>query len=410
MTETDSGSDDEQTTTPVENPSDSGTSGGNGNSSNPSNPDSGNTNPETPKATYTITFDANSGSGSIESISAKEGSQITLPANTLAKDGFEFCGWNTAKNMTGTSYDDGAAFALNSNLTLYARWTVTADKAADAIKNLESGEHTFSIVGEISVLNLALIISAIEDNTNEAKINLDLGSATVLEQLPESVFASNQNLAGIVLPENLTDIPSDSFYYCQSLKSVVIPNSVKTIGTHAFEECTALSEIEIPDSVTEIGVCAFNNSGISAVKIGKGLNAIPDSFLSKGKLKKLTVPSNIKSIGDYAFSNNVGTSIDERYLKEVILEEGVETIGQGAFYNSGLVSVTIPKSVKSIGDSAFDSNWEIATVHYNGTKAEWEALKEKIDNTDEGNIALLNATIHCTDGIIEGTTSSGGYA
>ena len=401
MTESDGGSDDEQTTTPVENPSDSGTSGGNTNPT-PSTP-------ETPKATYTVTFDANSGSGSIESICAKEGSQITLPENTLAKDGFEFGGWNTAKNMTGTSYNDGAAFALNSNLTLYARWTVTADKAADAIKNLEAGEHTFSVVGEITAENLDLIRNGIANNTNEAKINLDLGSATVLGNLPE-VFARNQNLVGIVLPENLTDIPSDSFYYCQSLKSVVIPNGIKTIGDYAFEECTALSEIVIPDSVTEIGACAFTNSGVSAVKIGKGLNAIPDDFLSNAKLKNLTVPSNIKSIGDYAFANNVGTSIDERYLKEVVLEEGVETIGQGAFSNSGLVSVTIPKSVKSIGYSAFYANWEISTVHYNGTKAEWEALKANIDKTDEGNTELLNATIHCTDETIQGTTSSGGFA
>ncbi len=401
MTESDGGSDDEQTTTPVENPSDSGTSGGN-EGTTPSTP-------ETPKATYTVTFDANSGNGSIESISAKEGSQITLPANTLAKDGFEFGGWNTAKNMTGTSYDDGAALLLNSNLTLYARWTVTADKAEDAVKNLETGEHTFSVVGEITVDNLALIISAIKDNTNEAKINLDLGTATVLGELAESVFAANQNLVGIVLPENLTAIPSDSFYYCRSLKSVVIPNGIKTIGKNAFEECAALSEVVIPDSVTEIGIEVFLNSGISAVKIGKGLTSIPDSFLANNKLKKLTVPSNIKSIGDYAFADNVGNSADEAGLEEVILEEGVETIGEGAFYNSGLVSVTIPKSVKSISKNAFDAQW-ITTVHYNGTKAEWEALKANIDNTNGGNTALLNATIHCTYGTIQGTTSDGGLA
>ena len=402
MTESDSGSDDEQATTPVENPSDSGTPGGNTNPT-PSTP-------ETPKATYTITFDANSGSGTIESISAKEGSQITLPANTLAKDGFEFGGWNTAKNMTGTSYDDGAAFTLNSNLTLYARWTVTADKAADAIKNLEAGEHTFSVVGEITVVNFGLIRDGIANNMNEAKINLDLGSANIFEKLPESVFARNQNLVGIVLPENLTDLPTYAFFFCRSLKSVVIPNGLKTIGEYAFQECTALSEIEIPDSVTEIGIEAFSVSGISAIKIGKGLNAIPDNFLSTSKLKKLTVPSNIKSIGDYAFAGNVGNTADEVGLKEVILEEGVETIGEGAFLNTELVSITIPKSVKSIGKSAFGQNWNTFTVHYNGTKAEWEALKEKIDNTDEGNIALLNATIHCTDGTIQGTTSSGEYA
>lgn len=312
--------------------------------------------------------------------------------------------------MTGTSYDDGAAFALNSDLTLYARWTVTADKAEDAIKNLEAGEHTFSVVGEITVENLALILYAIGNNTNEPKINLELGSATVIGELPESVFAKNQNLVGIVLPENLTDLPTYAFFFCRSLKSVVIPNGLKTIGEYAFQECTALSEIEIPDSVTEIGIEAFSVSGISAIKIGKGLNAIPDNFLSTSKLKKLTVPSNIKSIGDYAFAGNVGYSADEVGLDEVILEEGVETIGEGAFLNTELVSITIPKSVKFIGKCAFDKNWNTFTVHYNGTKAEWEALKANIDNTDEGNTVLLNTTIHCTDGIIEGTTSSGGYA
>ena len=99
MTDADSGSDDEQVTTPVENPS------------NPSNPDSGSTSnpgtsgggsstnpstPETPKTTYTITFNANGGAGTIASITEVAGTEITLPENTLTKEGYIFAGWATS--------------------------------------------------------------------------------------------------------------------------------------------------------------------------------------------------------------------------------------------------------------------------------------------------------------------------
>lgn len=77
------------------------------------------------KATYTISFDANGGSGSVASITAEEGSQVKLPSveGKLAMDDYYFAGWSTAKNMTGTSYGDGATITLNSNITLYAKWT-----------------------------------------------------------------------------------------------------------------------------------------------------------------------------------------------------------------------------------------------------------------------------------------------
>ena len=42
------------------------------------------------------------------------------------------------------------------------------------------------------------------------------------------------------------------------------------------------------------------------------------------KIEKLTVPSNVKEIGPSAFGYNYG-------LKNLILNEGLETIGSGAF-------------------------------------------------------------------------------
>lgn len=345
----------------------------------------------------------------MESVSVEVGAEITLPANTLSKEGFEFGGWNTAKNMTGTSYDDGAVFTPEQNITLYAKWTVTADKAADVIKNLGTGEHTFSVVGEINLSKVSNMTTAIRGNTNGVEINLDLYGTTDLDGFSHYsyMFSKCQQLTGIVLPAGTTSIGGYTFDGLKSLKSVVIPDGVESIGSGAFSRCTslsdvvipgsvksiggnafsdcALSELVIPDSVTEIGIGAFLSSGISTLKIGKGLTAIPDNTFQSNNLKKVTVPSNIESIGVRAFDRNSG-------LAEVVLEEGVKTIGNNAFDGGGFTSITIPKSVTSIGYKAFGSS-EL-TVHYNGTVEEWKVLRANIDSDCEN---LLNAKVHCSD-------------
>ena len=70
----------------------------------------------------TVSFDANDGEGTMESqtISTKEGG--TLTANAFTREGYNFTGWNTAADGSGTSYVDGATVNLTENTTLYAQW------------------------------------------------------------------------------------------------------------------------------------------------------------------------------------------------------------------------------------------------------------------------------------------------
>ena len=71
---------------------------------------------------YTVTFDANGGSGSMTAQSASTATALT--ANTFTKDGYTFSGWNTAANGSGTTYADGASYAFTADVTLYAQWTI----------------------------------------------------------------------------------------------------------------------------------------------------------------------------------------------------------------------------------------------------------------------------------------------
>ena len=78
--------------------------------------------------TYTVTFNANGGSGTVPaSRTVAPGSRITLPgAGNLTKTGYNFGGW-TANILLGPNYNAGASFTPTSNITLYARWTTPRD-------------------------------------------------------------------------------------------------------------------------------------------------------------------------------------------------------------------------------------------------------------------------------------------
>ena len=73
---------------------------------------------------YSITFDANGGSGTMEVQKISVGQSQTIAANTFTKAGYEFAGWNTAADGSGTSYTNEQLVTLEWDLKLYAQWKV----------------------------------------------------------------------------------------------------------------------------------------------------------------------------------------------------------------------------------------------------------------------------------------------
>lgn len=79
----------------------------------------------------------------------------------------------------------------------------------------------------------------------------------------------------------------------------------------------------------------------------KNLDHIPNSFFMEYPITSINIPSNIKSIGDYAFAGCTD-------LKNIKIPDSVTSIGWAAFWVcSGLTNITIPDGVTSIGGSAF---------------------------------------------------------
>ena len=71
---------------------------------------------------YTITFNANGGTGTLDPQQVSYNTSTKLSKNTFVKDGFKFDGWNTKADGTGTAYSNQQSVSLSDNLLLYAQW------------------------------------------------------------------------------------------------------------------------------------------------------------------------------------------------------------------------------------------------------------------------------------------------
>lgn len=76
-----------------------------------------------PPTTYSVTFDANGGTGNMSAQTFTEGTAQELTVNAFTRTGYMFGGWNTAADGSGTAYADGASYTANADITLYAQWT-----------------------------------------------------------------------------------------------------------------------------------------------------------------------------------------------------------------------------------------------------------------------------------------------
>lgn len=73
-------------------------------------------------ASYTISYNANGGSGAPSSGTKYYGKTYTLSSTIPTRDGYTFAGWATSSSATSASYATGAKYTGNANLTLYAVW------------------------------------------------------------------------------------------------------------------------------------------------------------------------------------------------------------------------------------------------------------------------------------------------
>lgn len=149
------------------------------------------------------------------------------------------------------------------------------------------------------------------------------------------------------------------FLFCTDrIHSVWIPASVEKIGSQALSTPDLVAAF-IPASTVKIANDAFaqccNLRGLHISPENPNYKVVDPYVLSDGGTtlfrvidpdrKELTIPHNIKTIGDTAFAYHKIESLD--------IPEGVQAIGQDAFAQSNLRSIHLPSTLLEIGNRAF---------------------------------------------------------
>ena len=128
--------------------------------------------------------------------------------------------------------------------------------------------------------------------------------------------------------------------------------------------------IALPGTVKEVRGRAFErNECLKAVVLNEGLEKLEESrgcdrcggAFGGTKIKKITLPTTLKVLGE-----NVFYQCSE--LKSVAFQEtsALEKIGRHCFSESGIERIMIPKTVKTIGAGAFEKCKDLKVIHADG--------------------------------------------
>lgn len=200
----------------------------------------------------------------------------------------------------------------------------------------------------------------------------------------------------VMIPNGINAILASAFDNGKYVTGLQLPESVNFIDTGALSGCTNLERMLILNPNIEIQPYAIPNCVKDIYFNGTkeqwentyGYYTVPDSTTMH--FNEETPLEEFEMDGSTLVRYN-GTSV------AVTIPSTVKTIGNGAFMNcSAVASVTIPVSVTYIGANAFENCTGLKDVYYEGTEAQWN--KVEINNVESGNRYLHSAQKHFQGG------------
>ena len=187
-----------------------------------------------------------------------------------------------------------------------------------------------------------------------------------LRYIDEEAFEGCSHLTGtLTIPNTVTYISRQAFKDC-SMTNVRLLGGVKTVGTEAFRDCTSLTQVSMGIGVTTIGDSMFSGcTNLASIYFPSTITTIGTNAFS-GTAWYKNLPEGMTYIGTIAFRyiNVTGSTT-------VTINDGTTSIFRSAFYKSDVTSVTIPSSVTSIGERAFQDCYNLSTIKRAGSSSTW---------------------------------------
>lgn len=148
---------------------------------------------------YTISYNANGGSGAPGSQTKTHGTDLTLSSTKPTRSGYTFVNWNTKSDGSGTNYASGATYNTNANITLYAIWKTNSSGGDTTTKytvsyNANGGSGTPSNQTKTQGTNLVLS-STKPTRSGYTFVNWNTkGDGTGKSYAPGATYSTDANL------------------------------------------------------------------------------------------------------------------------------------------------------------------------------------------------------------------------
>lgn len=182
--------------------------------------------------------------------------------------------------------------------------------------------------------------------TSESFYTLNVQSGTRL--IAEHAIWNDEHIQEVLFPSSVKNICRMAFADCLFLATIKFTEGLEKIGDYAFSGCERLKEISpLPSSVIEIGYKAFSGCPITSFSIPEGITEIKGLFSFCTSLTSITLPQSLKVIGDDTFGGCI-------MLSSIDIPDGVVKIGNSAFAScESLSSISLPKTLSVIESRSF---------------------------------------------------------
>ena len=253
-----------------------------------------------------------------------------IPADPCEKpyvaDSTGLLAWKLCRDYTLSISGNGA---MPNYIDRGAPWYFAAEK----IKKVVIGDGVTSI-GDY----------AFRDFENPEFTSLTIPNSVTY--IGKSAFSYTKSLDSIIIPEHVNTIGENAFFN-SGIKKANVPPSVINFGGSAFYSCARLAEIDFRPTITAIPEYTFYGCAFPSFDIPLYITGIGNRAFASMKLKSVTLPDGLTTLGDYAFAY-----CDS--IKKVDFGSSLKTIGAYAFSSSRkLRCIELPATVTSIGDYAF---------------------------------------------------------
>lgn len=224
----------------------------------------------------------------------------------------------------------------------------------------------------ISINHEIVGLTLLGEEKVKGKTSITIPTIEGATKISNNISPILKNMYEVYICEGYTEIDPETFEDSK-IQSIHLPNSLRTIGYQAFKG-SSIEYIKMPKNLCALGVGAFEESSLARIDMKntkiKSIdrhtfskchrlqfvdlpetleNIYGNAFFSTSILREITLPKNLKLIGEYAFAFSD--------LKKVEVPDGsnLETIDLNAFSDTKLEEFNFLKAKKltEIGSRAF---------------------------------------------------------